>query len=166
MATLIAIPILGALLVLQSAVLSQIPLLHGTADLVLLALLAWSIQKRVRTAWIWGIIGGLLVGYTSALPIAVYLGCYLVAVGLALFLRQRISSVPLLTMLLVTFLSTLILQGITILTLRLMDIPIAIITSVNLIILPSLLLNILLAVPFFLVFRDLASFFYPEALEI
>jgi rod shape-determining protein MreD len=166
MVNLIAIPILGTLLVIQSAVLSQIPLLHGTADLVLLALIAWSVQKRVSTAWVWGIIGGLLVGYTSAIPILVYLGCYLAAVGIALFLRQRLSNVPLLAMLMVTFLSTLILQGVTILALRLMDTPIAILPSINLVILPSLLLNMILAVPFYLIFGDLAGIFYPESLEI
>ena len=72
MTTLLAFPILGILLVLQSAIFSQIPLLQGTTDLVLLALVAWSLQRRVRTAWQWGIIGGLLVGFVSAVPFFVY----------------------------------------------------------------------------------------------
>jgi hypothetical protein len=38
---------------------SRIPLLHGSADLILLALVAWALQKRVNTAWQWALIGGL-----------------------------------------------------------------------------------------------------------
>ena len=164
--SVIAIPILSILLILQTAIISQVPLLEGTADLILLALVAWAIQKRVQTAWIWGGIGGLLVGYVSAIPLVVYLSAYLAAVGFALFLRQRMWNMPLLAMLLVTFLSTLLLHGLTFLSLQLSDSPVAIIESINLITLPSLLLNILLAFPFFILFGDLARLLYPESLEM
>jgi len=164
--SLIAIPILFSLLILQTAVVSQVPLLEGTADLILLALIAWAIQKRVQTAWIWGLIGGLLVGYVSAVPLGVYLGAYLAAVGFALLLRQRMWNVPLLAMLIVTFLATLLLHGLTFLSLRLSDTPVTITETINLITLPSLLLNILLAFPFFILFGDLARFLHPESLEM
>ena len=166
MSILIAVPILGALLILQTAILNQIPLLHGTSDLVMLALVAWGLQKRVSTAWAWGIIGGLLVGYVSAVPMMVYLVGYLVAVGIALVLRQRIWNVPLLAMVVATFLSTLVVQGLTLLTLRLTDVPLAIGVSINQIVLPSLLLNMILALPFFIAFGDLANLLYPETLEM
>ena len=110
MTTLLAIPILGILLVLQSAIFSQIPLLQGTTDLVLLALVAWSLQRRVRTAWQWGIIGGLLVGFVSAVPFFVYVVGYLLAVGFSLLLRQRIWQVPLLAMFIATFFGTLVIH--------------------------------------------------------
>jgi cell shape-determining protein MreD len=166
MGTLIAIPILGGLLILQTAVLNQIPLLQGTADLVLLALVAWGLQKRVSTAWAWGIIGALFVGYVSTVPIGVYLVGYLVSVGIAIFLRQRIWNVPLMAMIIATFLSTLVVQGLTLLTLRLTDTLLTVGTSINQIILPSLLINMILALPFFIVFGDLANLLYPETLEM
>ena len=166
MTILLAIPILGCLLILQTAVLNQIPLLQGTADLVLLAVVAWAVQKRVRTAWGWGLIGGLIVGYVSAVPSGVYLLCYLAATGIAILLRQRIWNVPLLAMFLATFLSTIVLHGVTMLTLRLDDSLISIGESINLITLPSLLLNMILAVPFFTLFNDLANLVYPESLEM
>jgi hypothetical protein len=166
MTALLAFPILGILLVLQSAIFSQIPLLQGTTDLVLLALVAWSLQRRVRTAWQWGIIGGLLVGFVSAVPFFVFIVGYLMAVGFSLLLRQRIWQVPLLAMFIATFFGTLVIQLVTLVTLRVSGTALPIGASINLIILPSILLNLLLALPFFTIFSDLANFLYPEELEM
>ena len=166
MATLLAFPILGILLVVQSAIFSQIPLLQGTPDLVLLALIAWALQRRVRTAWQWGIIGGLLVGFISAVPFLVFVYGYLSAVGLALLLRQRIWQVPLLAMFIATFFGTLTLHVATLVALRASGTVLPVGASINLIILPSILLNLLLALPFFTIFNDLANFLYPEELEM
>ena len=84
MGILIAIPILIILVILQSAIVSLVPLLHGIADIVLLAILAWAVQDRVTTAWYWCAIGGLLISIASALPIGVALaGYFLASLGLA-----------------------------------------------------------------------------------
>jgi hypothetical protein len=166
MTTLLAFPILAVLLVLQMAVFSQIPLLQGTTDLVLLALVAWSLQRRVQTAWQWGIIGALLVGFVSAVPFEVYLAGYLLAVGFSLLLRQRIWQVPLLAMFIATFFGTLVTQLATLVALRVTGTVLPLGASLNLVILPSILLNLLLALPFFTLFSDLAKFLYPEELEM
>ena len=165
MAVLIAAPILAVLVMIQSAVLSNIPLLHGTTDLVLVALLAWALQKRVRTAWFWAIIGGLLVGYVSALPFGAMLVGYLLAVGLAILLKQRIWQVPILAMLVATFFGTLLVNLVVITALRIMDTPILFWEAINLVTLPSVLLNLLVAIPFYALFSDLAKWLYPEPLE-
>lgn len=166
MATLIAFPILGALIILQTAVLSRVPLLQGTADLILLALVAWSLQKRVQTAWQWGIIGGLFVGFVSAVPYLAHLIGYLASVGLSLLLRKRIWQVPIFAMFIATFLGTLIVHLTAIVALRINGTILPIGLSTNLITLPSLVLNMLLALPFFVLFGDLAGWLYPEELEI
>ena len=44
MAILLAIPILGLLIIFQSAILSQVHLLQGSIDFVLLVLVAWAVQ--------------------------------------------------------------------------------------------------------------------------
>ena len=101
--TLIAIPILGILVIVQSSIFSRIPLIQGTPDLVLLAILAWALQKKVDTAWQWCIIGSLMVTLVSALPLgAVFVG-YGIATAIALALRRRIWQIPLLAMFIVTF---------------------------------------------------------------
>jgi rod shape-determining protein MreD len=165
-AVLIAFPILGGLLILQSAVSSQIPLLHGTTDLVFLAVAAWTLQKRVRSAWAWGIIGGLLVSYVSAMPTGVILAGYLLSIGLALLLKQRVWQVPVLAMLLTVLFGTLIIHLLSILTLRVLQVSIPLIEAINLVTLPSVLLNLLLAIPFYTLFGDLANWLYPEELEM
>jgi hypothetical protein len=95
MAIFLAIPILGLLVIFQSAVLSQIFLLHGTADLVLLALVAWSVQERVNTAWHWAVVAALLVSLVTALPLAATLLGYLAVTGTALLLRRVFWQRPL-----------------------------------------------------------------------
>lgn len=166
MAVLIAVPVLALLVMIQSAVFSKIPLLQGTTDLVLVALLAWALQKRVRTAWFWAIMGGLLVGYVSALPFGAVLVGYLLAVGLAVLLKQRVWQVPILAMLVATFFGTLMVNLIAILALQLTDTPISFWEAINLVTLPSVLLNLLIAIPLYALFSDLANWLYPEPLEI
>jgi len=166
MATLIAIPLLGMLLLIQSAIVSQIPLLHGTADLPLLAIIAWALQKRVQTAWHWSIIGGLMYNLTSALPFGVPLVAYGLVTGLALVLRKRVWQVPVLAMFFTTFVGTLIVHGISLFVLRVLGDPIPIIQALDLVTLPSLLLNLVLAVPAYAMISDLANWFYPEEIEV
>jgi rod shape-determining protein MreD len=166
MATLIAIPLLTVLLILQSAIVSRIVLLHGTADLLLLAVVAWALQKRVDTAWHWSVIAGLLISFVSALPFGIALLGYLVATGLTLLLRQRVWQVPILAMFIATFLGTLGTQGLALAALRLSGDPLPIIQAFNLITLPSILLNLLLAIPAYALLGDLAGWLYPEELEV
>jgi len=166
MTVLISLPILILLLILQTALVTQIPLLQGTADLILLALVAWSLQQHDRSAWTWGILGGLLVSYVSAAPFGVFLAGYLVAVTIANLLRLQISNVPLLAMYLATFLSTVIIHGLSYLVFRLANTPLNLLDSINQILLPSLLLNLILALPFFTIFGDLAKILHPQSLEI
>jgi rod shape-determining protein MreD len=165
MRVLIAFPIVIVLLILQTVIVRQVPLLQGSADLVMLVLIAWALQRRVQTAWHWAVIGGLLVSYVSAIPIYVYLPGYLLVVGMALFFRQRFWQVSLIVMFVATFLATLATQFLVLIYLVITNVPLPILDSINLIILPSLLLNMLLAAPFYVWMSDLANWLYPEPLE-
>jgi len=166
MAVLVAFPILGGLLMFQSAVTSHIPLLHGTLDLVLLALAAWALQQRVDSAWQWALIGGLLFSLVSALPVGVMLLGYLGVVAIAELLKRRLWHVPVLAMLVTVFLGTLLTHGLSILALLLSGTPLPLLQSLNLITLPSLLLNILLSIPAYSLMGDLAGWFYPVEIEV
>lgn len=166
MPTLLAVPILGILLMLQTAVLSDIILLHGTTDLVLVAVIAWALHKRVDSAWQWGIIGGLLVTIVSGLPLGVDLIGYPLAVGISILLRQRVWQIPVLAMFVSTILGTLVLHILTLVALRVTGTPLPMIESLELVTLPSILLNLLTAIPLFAIFSDLADWLYPEAIEV
>jgi rod shape-determining protein MreD len=166
MSTILSIPVLTVLVMLQSAVVSRVHLLNGTADLVLLALVAWAMQERVDNAWVWGLVGGILASLTTSLPAGVLIVSYLITVGLALLLRQRGWRIPLLGMFLITFLGTLITQGFSMLAILLSGTPLPILESLNIVILPSLLLNLLLVIPIQVILGDLANWLYPEEVEV
>lgn len=166
MISLLSIPILTGLLMLQMAVFNQMPLLNGAPDLVLLVLLAWALQKRVQNAWVWTAVGGLLVTYASALPVGTALVGYTLCVGLAQALRQRVWQAPILAMLITTFLGTLIFHAVTYLALLVTGTVLPLALSFYRVTMPSILLNLLIAIPIFAVFGDLARLVYPEELVV
>lgn len=166
MAILLSVPVLGIALVLQMAVASRIHLLSGTFDLLLLILAAWSLQEQVKMAWIWAVLGGLMVGIVSGLPWYVPLLGYLAVVGVGRLLMRRIWQAPLLAMFAITFMGTLIFGTLSLLTLQFLGDPLPMGESYSLVILPSILLNLLVSIPVFWLVRDLARRLYPAQAEV
>jgi hypothetical protein len=166
MPTLISLPILGFLIMFQSSVVSRIHLLQGTADLVLLALAAWTLQERVSSSWQWSIIAILLLSLVTALPLPALAVAYLAATGLALIVRRHVWQVPILAMLITTFAGTLIIQIVSVLAIWLEGTTLPLIESMNLVLLPSLLLNLLLAIPMYAIMGDLANWLHPKEIEV
>jgi len=165
MATLVAFPVLVLALMLQTAVISRINLLYGSADLILVILAAWALQERVTTAWQWALVGGVLVAFVSGLPWFVPLAGYLLIVGMARLLQRRVWQAPLLAMFAVSFTGTLMLHILSIFSLRLLGDPLPVGDSFSLVTLPSILLNLLLAIPVYAGMRDLAGWLYPAEVE-
>jgi rod shape-determining protein MreD len=161
MRNLIAVPVILLAVILQSAVVSRITLLSGVADLPLVMLAAWAMQDQVETAWHWAIAAGLLVGFVSGIYWLVPVFGYLVVVGLAQVLQRRVWQAPLLAMFTVTFLGTIGLSVFSLAALRLSGIPLSVADVFGLLTLPSILLNMLLAIPVYAVMRDLARWVYP-----
>ncbi len=166
MATLIAIPILTSLMMLQSSIVSRIPLLRGTPDLLLLAIIAWALQKRVQSAWQWCIIASILFTLVSALPLGAALLGYVLATGIALILRRQVWQIPILALFVAVLLGSFASQAVSLAALRLVGDPLPIIQSFNLVLLPSALLNLLIAIPLYALLGDLASWLYPEELVV
>jgi rod shape-determining protein MreD len=166
MAILLAFPILSVLLIFQTAIISQITLLQGKADIILLTIIAWALQKRVKTAWHWCIIGGLMVSFVSGMPLGAWIIGYFLAVGLALVFRQRIWQVPVLAMFVATFFGTVFTHLVSLAALRVMGTSLPFFKALNLVTLPSILLNFLLVIPIYALFSDLAKWIYPEKLEM
>lgn len=166
MANLIAIPLLVVLSVVQTAIVNRLPLLHGTADVMLLTISAWALNERVTSAWFWAVLGGALISFISATPYYAPLLGYLAITLIARLLRRRIWQTPILAMFVVTFMGTFIMHALYALTLFVQGISVDWRVSLNLITLPSLLLNMLLAIPVYAVVSDLAEWVYPVELEI
>lgn len=163
---LIAVPFLGLLMILQSAIFSRIPLLEGQADLVLLALVGWALQSHVKGVWFWVLIGGGMAALTSAMPFGVFMAGYSLTAGLSLVLKRRVWKTPFLAMIASVFLGTLIVDIISLITVSLQGVSLQLLEVFNLIVLPSLLLNLLLCVPMYILIKDMASWLNPEELKV
>ncbi len=161
MRNLVAIPLLGLVVILQSAVVPAFTLLSGTADLLLVMLAAWALQDGVSTSFQWALLGSLMMGLLSHLPWFIYLIGYGSVVLLARVLQKRVWQVPLLAMFSVTFLGTLLMHSMTYAYLQLAGSAASISDTLGLVTLPSVLLNLLVAIPLFGMMRDLARWVFP-----
>ena len=90
MRNLIAFPLLGLAVILQSSVVSQVQLLSGYADLPLVLVAAWALQERVESSWHWGALACLFVGYLSSMPLPVVIAGYIGVLLLARILQRRV----------------------------------------------------------------------------
>jgi len=159
---LIAFPLLALVVILQSAVISRITLLAGFADLVLIVLAAWALKADSVTAWLWAVVGSAMVSFVSETPWPIIFAGYLFVVFLAQLLRQRVWQAPLLAMFSVVFVGTIVMDLLALLALNLLGRPLPFADSVGLIVLPSILLNLLFAMPVYVMVRDLARWLSPE----
>jgi hypothetical protein len=163
MRNLIAIPLLGLAVIVQSAIVGQLTLLHGVADVLLVMLAAWALQKRVSTAFQWAFLAALMSSLVSRLPWFIYLPAYGGTVALGLLLQRRVWQVPMLAMFSVTFLGTVLLHGMSLAYLELQGATPSLTDSLGLITVPSLLLNLLIAIPVFGMMRDVAHWVFGAA---
>lgn len=163
MRNLIAVPVILLTVMLQSAVISRIYLLSGSADLPLVMLAAWALQEGVDSAWHWAVATGLLVGFLSGLSWLAPVTGYIVVVLLAYLFQQRVWQAPLLAMFSITFIGTIIVSLLSVGVIRFSGVELPLSDVLGLVMLPGVLLNLLLAIPVYAVMRDLARWVYPAA---
>ena len=161
MRNLIAFPLLGLAVILQSSVISQIKLLSGYADLPLVMLAAWSLQQRVKSAWHWALLACVMLGFVSKLPWPVTVIGNLTLVFVAQALQRRVWQAPLLAMFSLTFAGTLFMDLLSFGMLRILGTPFLFGDVMSLITLPNLLLKMLFSIPVYAFMRDLAHWVYP-----
>ncbi|MBN2116087.1 MAG: hypothetical protein JW730_05940 [Anaerolineales bacterium] len=162
MRNIVALPVILFSVILQSAIISRVYLLSGIADLPLVMLAAWALQEEVDSAWQWAVATGLLVGFISGIPLIVPVLGYIAVVVLAQIFQRRVWQAPLLAMFSITFLGTIVVSVLSLVVLRFLGVPLPISDVLGLLTLPSVLLNMLLAIPVYAVMRDLARWVYPS----
>ena len=162
MSVLLSLPTLGIIAVLQSAVVSRLPLIKGTADLMLVLLVAIALQKTVTTAWQWSVVGGLLIDFVSGLPFGVFTISYLLATGLALLIRDRIWRFSFLMQLLVVLFGTLISHILAFIILFIQGGSLALGDVLQVVTLPSIILNFMLSFPVYILVQDVIGQFAPQ----
>jgi rod shape-determining protein MreD len=165
MSTLLAFPVLGVLMMLQLAVFRNLTILQGSADVVMLAVIAWTLQERVKNGPIWALIGGFAMSLVTKAPFFPFLSGYLIISIFVWILKKRIWQIPMLTMFLSTVLGTFIVQFIIFVVLQLGETALEWKDSINLVMLPSVLLNLMFALPVYLLITDLANWLNPAESE-
>lgn len=162
MATLIGILLLGLATILQTTIVILTPMLEGPADLVLLILIGWTLQNQQKIDWPWGVVAGLMVGIASALPIWVPIIAYVLVTFITQWLQNRVWRVQILSLFTVTFFGTFLVHGTYFLYLVLIGTPLSPQEAFNLVILPSAVLNILLALPIYGLIGEITLRIFPE----
>jgi rod shape-determining protein MreD len=166
MSGFLSFPVLLLLLMIQMVVISRLPLLSGTADLILLVLVAWSLQERVTSAWVWAVVAGLLTSFVSALPLFTPLIGYLIITGIARVLQRQVWQTPILAMFVATVAGSLIYYFMSWFILSFSGLPLPLTDSITRVILPAVLLNLLLSIPVYALVTDMANWLHPYELEI
>ena len=158
--SLIAIPVLLLAVMLQVSAGSHIKLMMGSVDLLLVILVAWGLQN-VSDGWLWAVLGGLMLSLVSAMPFPSLLLMYIGVMMVARWFQHRMWQSPYLIMLLVTFITSWLVLAGNYLVLVLQGIELNWLTSFQQVMVPSVLLNLLIAFPAFALMRDLAEWLYP-----
>ena len=145
---------------LQVGFFGQIRLMNGTSDLIMLCIVAWSINERSKYSWILVIAGGLMMSYVSAMPMNGYLWMYLTIWFIIRFIKMRVWQMPLMLMLFVTILSTLFISVGTLALLFLQNASVSYPDAFRQIIIPSLVMNLLLSIPIYAFLNDVINTIY------
>lgn len=159
---LIPLPIMLFLSVLQMTAISHITLLNGTADVILLAVAAWGVREKGSNVYLWALIGGLLVSFTTAMPLFTPVVPYLFTALISRGFQARFWQSPILSMIGVVIAGTLFQHIFSILVLQYDGLEIGFYESLSNVTMPSLLLNFFFLFPVFFVINDLAKWILKE----
>ena len=162
LANFIAIPVMLVLTILQITAVSRIVLFNGTADLVLLAVAAWGVRERGKNVFLWAFIGGVMVSFTSAMPLFTPIIPYMVIALIARIFQDRLWQAPILSLIIVVFAGTLFQHIFSIVLIQLDGVNLGFIESIQTVTLPSLLLNFFFLFPIYVLVSDIGKWVFPE----
>ena len=153
---------------LQLGIFSHIQILSGKIDLIMLGVIAWILQKRIEIVdiLIYILISLLILFFISAEPIFLLIMFY-GAVGLLTYwIKNNVQQIPIVSMLIFTAIFTFIHLTIFGLYLQLLGTNIEAKSVFQIVILPSILYNLIAAIPMFLLTNELQHLVYPWVEEV
>jgi cell shape-determining protein MreD len=161
LANFISIPVMFILSVLQSTAISRITLIHGSADIVLLAVAAWGVRERGYNAFVWALIGGLFIALITAMPFYIPITAYMFVALLAKLLYGRIWQSPISMLIIIVFTGTIFEQVMSVFYLQVNGASAGLVESLRDFTLPSLLLNFFFLFPMYALMSDLRKWVMP-----
>ncbi len=162
LSSLLTIPVIILLLFIQMVVSPTIKLANGHADLVLVFIVAWALQERGQPVWLWTLLLGYIINTVSGVPLYIYPVTYIFVTALAKFIKRMTWQMPVLAMLFTVLVGSLIELGGSYIALSFADYDLPFTTSLNSVILPSTVLNLMLCIPVYLLVSDFYSFLQPQ----
>ncbi len=166
MAGIVAILLIGTAMVLQNSIVTRLHMLQGAADLVLLVLVSWILQADEKRHWQWGLLAGWLVGISSAIPVWVPVIGYFSFVVIVSWVQRQVWQVPIWLLVISTFFGTFLIFGLEIMYLWFTAVPYDLLEMLNIVVLPSLVLNMILVLPVYGLVGELTKRLFPREVEI
>jgi rod shape-determining protein MreD len=160
----ISVPLLAVLSLLQTTVLRQIPLLDGNLDLLLLAVLCWSLL-RPDEGLIWAVLAGFFADIFSGGPSGVTSVAFLFAAFCVSFLHGRLRTHNPIVVMAIALFGTLLAHLVTIVLLLLFGHGLDVGYLLLYVTLPTAFLNTVFAVPVYLGLRRLHRLGVPALAE-
>lgn len=156
------------IVMVQLGIFSNIQILAGKIDLLMLGVIAWIIQKKTEVIdiIIFAIITVLFIYLISAEPIIIILGLYSLLVFVVFWSKNNIQQLPIVSMLIFSAVFTFLHLVIFGFYLQLTGIPMLAEEVFQSVILPSMIINLIAAIPMYLLVNELHRWVYPFAEEV
>lgn len=108
MSNFLSLPLLALAAALQVSLAPHISILGGTPDLVLLVVVAWSLNATLEQGVLWAVIGGLCKDLLSAAPLGTSIVGMVLLLSFVSLVRQQLYAVGVFTLVWVIMLGTVI----------------------------------------------------------
>ncbi|MBW6471618.1 MAG: hypothetical protein K0B14_00710 [Anaerolineaceae bacterium] len=152
---------------LQLGIFSNIQILAGKIDLLMLGVIAWIIQKKTEfvDVIIYSIITVFFIYLISAEPVIIILSIYSILVFVVFWSKNNIQQLPIVSMLIFSAFFTFLHLVIFGFYLQLSGITMVAEEVFQSVILPSIFINLIAAIPMYLLVNELHRWVYPLAEE-
>ena len=161
MSGLLAIPVMAFLMILQTTVIKEVNLLHGSADILLVWLSAWVLRDESQQKWVWILLGIALGILVSAIPWFAIISGYAVIFILTKLIQKRLWQSPMISTFLVVMISSIILYLTSYAGLQMKTGAYPFQDTLTQVIIPSIFLNLFFSIPIYLFARDLHQWVTP-----
>ncbi len=143
----LAVPLMLLLAVLETAVLSRLPLFNQTPQLPFLVALSWGLLRDLKEGVIWAFVGGILLDLFSVTPLGLTPLAWMVAIAISILIIRPLTSSRVILPTLVAALATILYLGLGMLLLRLFGYQVT--SLVTAVLLPMAVLHALLILPIY-----------------
>lgn len=153
MGNFLSVPILALAAALQASILPLISLQGGGPNLVLLIVLAWSINTNLRQGILWAFVGGMMLDLLSALPVGTSSIPLLILVFAVSGLGQQVYRIGFLLLAGLTVSGTVLQQFTQMVLMIMLGYRVLFVQNITYIVVPTMIYNLLLILPVYLFVR-------------